>query len=165
VTVLSDSSPLITLAKIRRLELLQQLYRTVTITPEVYAEVVVGGAGLAGASEISAAQWINVRPVRARANLISVQQYSGLGIGEVSVVILGRELQADVVLMDDMKARNLAKQEGLAVLGCVGVLYDAFILKLLPDLTVAYRQLLSSGAYADRGLLENILKGLSLPPL
>jgi hypothetical protein len=64
VTVLSDSSPLITLAKIGRLDLLPQLYEKVTITPEVYAEVVVSGAGLAGSSQISAAKWIDVKPVQ-----------------------------------------------------------------------------------------------------
>ena len=48
--VLSDSSPLITLAKIGRLDLLRELYSTVTITPEVYAEVVFDGTGLAGSS-------------------------------------------------------------------------------------------------------------------
>jgi predicted nucleic acid-binding protein len=79
--------------------------------------------------------------------------------------MLGRELKADVVLIDDMKARKLAQEEGLAVLGCVGVLQDAFGLKLLSDLTGVYRELLASGAYVDRALLENILKILNLPPL
>jgi hypothetical protein len=41
------TSPLITLAKIGYLDLLPQLYETVTITPEIYTEVVVSGAGLA----------------------------------------------------------------------------------------------------------------------
>jgi predicted nucleic acid-binding protein len=118
VIVLSDSSPLITLAKIKRLELLPQLYQSVTITPEVYAEVVVGGAGLAGATEISEARWINVRPVRQPAHL--TQQRSALGLGELSIVALGRDLDADLLLVDDMKARSLAQREGLAVLGCVG---------------------------------------------
>ena len=109
MTVLSDSSPLITLAKIKRLELLPQLYQTVTITPEVYAEAVVRGAGLAGASQVSEARWINVRPVQEPARLASAQQRFGLGIGEVSVIILGRELRADLLLLDDMKTRTLAK--------------------------------------------------------
>jgi len=51
------------------------------------------------------------------------------------------------------------------VLGCVGVLHDAFGLKLICDLPEAYRQLLASGAYVDRLLLENILKILNLPPM
>ena len=165
MTVLSDSSPLITLAKIGHLDLLPQLYETVTITPEVYAEVVVSGAGLAGSSQIPAAKWIDVKPVRKPANLAAAQQRFGLGIGELSVMMLGQELKADVLLIDDMKARKLAQEEGLAVLGCVGVLYDAFGLKLVSDLPESYRQLLASGAYVDRDLLENILKILNLPPL
>ena len=60
------------------------------------------------------------------ANLASAQQRFGLGIGELSIIMLGRELKADLVLIDDLKARNLAREEGLAVLGCVGVLHDAF---------------------------------------
>lgn len=77
----------------------------------------------------------------------------------------GQELKADVLLIDDMKARRLAREKGLAVLGCVGVLHDAFCLKLVADLTAAYRQLLASGAYVDRLTLEKILKILNLPPL
>ena len=163
--VLSDSSPLITLAKIGRLDLLPRLFETVTITPEVFAEVVVSGAGLIGSSQISAAKWINVKPVRKSANLAAAHQRLGLGIGELSVILLGQELKADVLLIDDMKARKLAKKEGLAVLGCVGVLHDAFRLKLVSDLPEEYRQLLASGAYVDHVLLETILRILDLPPL
>ena len=46
-------------------------------------------------------------------------------------------------------------------MGCVGVLHDAFGLKLVSDLPEAYRQLLASGADVDRVLLENILKILT----
>ena len=165
MTVLSDSSPLITLSKIGFLDLLPQLYKTITITPEVFDEVVVSGAGLAGAAQISAAKWIHVKPVQSQASLSTAQQRFGLGVGELSTIILGRELKADVVLIDDMKARKVAQGEGLTVLGCVGVLHDAFGLKLFSDLPAAYRQLLASGAYVDRMLLEKILKMLNLPPL
>jgi uncharacterized protein len=133
--ILSDSSPLITLSRIGRLDLLPQLYGTVTITPEVYTEVVVHGARLAGSSQVSAADWIEIKPVQRPADLPALQERLGLGIGEVSIVTLGLEVKADVLLMDDRKVRRLARQEGLTVLGCVGVLQDAFGLKLLPDLT------------------------------
>ena len=64
-------------------------------------------------------------------------------MGEVSIIKLAHELKADVLLMDDLKARKHAGEEGLTVLGCMGVLHDAFGLKLLPDLREAYRRLLS----------------------
>jgi len=76
---------------------LPQLYQTVTISAEVYAVVVVRGAGLAGASQISEARWINVKPVQEPRPLLFAQQRFGLGIGEVSVIILGRELRADLL--------------------------------------------------------------------
>jgi uncharacterized protein len=46
VIVVSDSSPLIILARARHLELLRELYAEVTIPREVYEEVTVAGAGL-----------------------------------------------------------------------------------------------------------------------
>jgi predicted nucleic acid-binding protein len=55
-------------------------------------------------------------------------------------------LAAARLLIDDRKARKLAQQEGLAVLGCAGVLQDAFALNLLSDLSEAYRQLIASRA-------------------
>jgi predicted nucleic acid-binding protein len=70
-----------------------------------------------------------------------------------------------LVLIDEMKARKLAQEQGLAVLGCVGFLEHAFGSHLLSDLPHAYRQLLASGAYVDPKIVENSLKKLNLPPL
>ena len=56
MTVFSDASRLITLAKIGRLELLPQLYETIVIAAEVYDEVgfrVTGRAGLPNAPRVA----------------------------------------------------------------------------------------------------------------
>lgn len=158
MTVVADSSPLITLTKIGRLDLLNYLYQTITITPQVYDEVVVRGSGLAGSAEIAACKWIEVKPIENVAALAGAQKEFGLGVGETSVIVLGREVRASLVLIDEIKARKAAREHGLAVLGCVGILEDAFGLHLLSDLALAYRQLVSSGAYVDHRILENSLK-------
>jgi predicted nucleic acid-binding protein len=126
---------------------------------------VVRGTGLTGSAEVAASNWIEVRPIANLASITAAQQRFGLGIGEISAIILGREVNAGLVLIDEIKARKAAQEYGLTVLGSVGVLEDAFILRLLPDLPQAYRQLLSSGAYIDRKILENSLKALNLAPL
>jgi predicted nucleic acid-binding protein len=59
----------------------------------------------------------------------------------------------------------VAREYGMAVLGCVGILEDAFGLHLLSDLAQAYRQLIAAGAYIDRKILESSLKALNLPPM
>jgi predicted nucleic acid-binding protein len=61
VIVVSDSSPLITLARAHHLELLREFYGQVLIPPEVHEEVTVAGAGLPGADEVRRASWIEVR--------------------------------------------------------------------------------------------------------
>src|SRR5579863_8123090 len=118
--VLSDSSPLITLGKIGLLDLLPELYTTITITPQIYDEVVVKGAGLSGSAQISTARWIEIKPVKSAVDLAAAQQRYGLGIGELSVIMLGHELAADLLLIDDMNARILAQGQGLTFIGCVG---------------------------------------------
>ncbi len=64
MTVVSDSSPLITLARIGCLDLLTKLYGTVYVPSEVYREVAIDGAGLPGAAQVARAVWIEVIPVR-----------------------------------------------------------------------------------------------------
>lgn len=65
--VISDSSTLIHLTGIGRLDLLRKFYAQITIPPAVWSEVVEQGEGRAGAVEIANAQqsgWIaQVAPV------------------------------------------------------------------------------------------------------
>ena len=49
--IIADSGPLISLAVIDRLELLQQLYQQVLVPPAVWDEVTVKGQGMPGAGE------------------------------------------------------------------------------------------------------------------
>jgi uncharacterized protein len=165
VRVVSDSSPLIILAKIGQLELLPRLYQRVAITPQVHHEVVVDGEGLAGSSEIKAAKWIDIQSVSNLHGLSFAQQESSLGVGELSTILLGKEIQAELVRLDEIKARKLAVEHGLTVLGCVGVLEDAFLAQLLMDIRNAYQKLLASGAYIDPKILDRSLRSLNLPSL
>ena len=58
--VVSNSSPLITLAKIGHFDMLGKLYDKIFITPEVFQEVVSDGGGLPGSIEVAAARWMIV---------------------------------------------------------------------------------------------------------
>ena len=107
--VVSDSSPLIALAKIDSFSLLQRLYGSLIISGEVYAEVVVAGAGLAGAADTSQSTWIEVRQIKNPTDLTIAQSRFGLGAGELSTIILAKEVNADLLILDDLGARKLAQ--------------------------------------------------------
>jgi predicted nucleic acid-binding protein len=164
VIVVSDASPLVILAKLTHLDLLRTLFSQVCISAEVRREVVVSGAGLPGASEVDRADWIETRQVQNRAELFKIRERHGLGIGELSSILLAKELRADIVLLDDYEARKLAKGENLEVRGTLGVLEASFQKGHLADLRGAFSQLLKH-SYIDPQLLNERLRAMGLPPL
>ena len=160
----ADSSPLIILARIGCFELLHKLFSPLYISAEVCHEVVVLGAGLPGASEVETAQWIEVRKLQNQADLLAAQQKYALGLGELSTILLAKEIRASDALLDDYNARKLAKAEGLQVCGSVGLLEALYLRGHLSDLRAAFRQLMAH-SYIDQRLLDLRLQGLGLPPL
>lgn len=61
MVVVSDTSPIINLAIIGQLDLLPKLFQKVILPQAVFDEIVTEGSGLPGSSEISRANWIEVR--------------------------------------------------------------------------------------------------------
>jgi predicted nucleic acid-binding protein len=164
VTAVADSSPLVILAKLGCFDLLNRLFPRLYTSTEVHREVVVSGAGLPGASEVAKAEWIEVKQLQNQAGLLVAQEKYALGVGELSTILLGKEIQANAVLLDDYNARKLAKAEGLQVRGSVGLLETFYLHGHLTDLHAAFRQLLAH-SYIDQQLLDLRLRALGLPPL
>lgn len=108
--VVSNSSPLITLAKVGRLDLLPALYGSIAVPREVYQEVVVAGAGLPGSTQVAEAGWLEVRPLADPATLTAERAACGLGEGELAAILLSSQLHAGLTLIDDFEARQLAPE-------------------------------------------------------
>jgi uncharacterized protein len=83
----------------------------------------------------------------------------------MSTIILAKELGANPVLLDDYRARKLAKAEGLEILGSVGLLEVFSLRNYLTDLRSVFRDLLTHNVYIDQRLLDRRLRSLGLPPL
>ena len=94
MNVIADATPLISLAKIGHFDLLQRLFTSLIITPEVYAEVVVSGTGLPGAEETSKASWIEVRQIARQTDFSTARTRFALDIGELSTLVLAKEIHA-----------------------------------------------------------------------
>lgn len=137
--VVSDSSPLIALARIGRLNLLASLYERIVIPAEVHHEVTVAGRGLPGSEQVRNAVWIEVGTHKSPVDPSLEQACQGLGAGERGAILLAQELRADVILLDEWKARRVAQEAGLSVVGCLGVLEAGARKGLVSDLRRAYR--------------------------
>ena len=165
MTVVADSWPLVILTKLGCFDLLNRIFPRLYISPEVHYEVVIAGAGLPGASEVTKAEWIEVKAVQNPAGLYSAQRKYGLGPGEMSTILLAKELAANALLLDDYRARKLAKAESLQILGSIGLLETFYLRRHLTDLRSAFQQLLTHNVYIDQRLLDRRLRSLGLPTL
>ena len=163
--VVSNSSPLITLARVGHLDLLRKLFVEIHIAAEVRHEVVERGSGKPAADLVGAADWIKTHPTASADEVATLRASHALGTGELATILLGRKLNSDLAIIDERSARRLAQANGLAVMGCVGILETGHRRGLVEDLRHVYQQLLANGIRIDEGILNESLANCGLPPL
>ncbi|MBM3175865.1 MAG: hypothetical protein FJZ93_09140 [Chloroflexi bacterium] len=137
MSIIADSSALICMAKIGRLELLRKLYRRVVITQSVHNEVLTEGKRLhkPGVEEMEKAVeagWIKISSLATR-QLHDAEMYrasGGMGKGEAESIALARSKRIPLIL-DDKYARELAVTLGLNFLGTAAVLLEARLAGLI----------------------------------
>lgn len=123
--VVSNTSPLLNLAIIDRLDLVRQQFETVQVAPAVVAELRLDEA-LPGCDVLQHSidqGWIQVQEVHDRA-LVQVLQRD-LDWGEAETIALALQLGAGRVLLDEREARRMAKSLHLKVTGVLGILLRA----------------------------------------
>jgi predicted nucleic acid-binding protein len=125
--VIADASPLIGLAKIGRLGLLQQLYQRVIIPPTVHAELQAGSSRPGGAELQQALTEGWLEPVDGASipaiEVADLKQH--LDAGEAEAIVLALRLSADLLLIDEWRGRAVAQQKGLRIAGSGIVLVTA----------------------------------------
>jgi predicted nucleic acid-binding protein len=95
--------------------------------------------------------WIDVQQVK------EIDETIQLGAGESEAISLAYEKHADLVLIDDRKARNIALARGLRVAGTINILETASQRKLT-DLSVAFQKLQMTNFRIAPNLIAEILK-------
>ena len=154
--VVSDSTVLIGLAKIGKLELLEKIYGEIFIPNAVFTEVVSRGKGRPGVREVGSAKWRRKKTV---SDSRTVEMFvAELGIGEAEVLVLGKEINADWFLLDDPKARNMAMSAGFHLIGLAGVLLLAEQLGLIPSLRPLLDELESKNFRLGAKVRKEILR-------
>ncbi|KYF59033.1 hypothetical protein BE08_07160 [Sorangium cellulosum] len=120
--VLCNTSPLLYLHQLGRIDLLPALYQRITI-PEAVAHELREGARLGHAvPRVEDLTWLAVEKVEHAALLRLV---TDLDAGEREVLALAAGRPASLLLLDDSHARRYATMLGLTFTGTLGVLLRA----------------------------------------
>ena len=152
--VITNSTPLVALWILNRLDLLRELYGEVWIPLAVRDEFVATERVLRGAA-LQNAPWI--KPV-ALANPLHVRVYVGLDQGEAEVLALAEEQAARLVIMDERRGRRYAQRLDLPLTGTLGLLLAAKTQGLIPRLSPLITELLQAGLYLSPDLVAAVLR-------
>ena len=144
--VVSNSSPLIALEQIGRLDLLQGLFSEILIPEAVAAEV---------SATVQPRSWIRSRPLLHP--VVPQTQHAALGVGEREAISLAVQMSASAIILDDEPARKTAAGLQLRVLGTAGVLVLAKERSLIESVKPSLDALIENRFFLSRAIYELIL--------
>ena len=151
--VISDSSALISLLSVEKLDILGKLFETVMIPEAVYNEVFNKKVSNL---DLKKTKFLQIEKVtdRKMVKLLKMQ----LGYGESEVIALALEKGIDRVIIDDKQARKVADKLGLKVIGTLGILILAKEKQVIKEVRPLVLSMMEKINFRiDRALLNKIL--------
>ena len=109
--VVSDTSPVLNLARIGRLQLLFLLYHQVLIPSAVYDELTASKSDLPPAIDLAAQPWLMVAAANDQKRVQELRK--DLDRGEAEAIVLAIERRADLLLVDERRGRRTARASTL----------------------------------------------------
>ena len=133
--IISNSSPLILLAKINKLNVLEKLYGKITIPQEVYNEVIIKGKhenySDAALIEKNINEFIFVKDIIQEHKKEAEKLTSVVGSGESEAIASCIQEKAELLLIDNLEPRKIAQIKGIKCRSTPGVLLEAFKNKII----------------------------------
>lgn len=155
--IVSDTSPIIALVRINKLNLLRRLFGEIIVSKEVYAELVKFKNKI-GVSKIKKTNWIKIVQAQNKKQIIKLQK-DNISQADASSIVLAFELKA-VLLADDLRVRQVAKKKKLSVIGTIGVLLAMQQKGIIKDVEKIFKKLYKSDFRISAELYGKIKKNL-----
>lgn len=153
MTVIVNSSPFLALERIGCLQLLPDLFQQVVRPQSVWDELTAGSRAYGISEELSKSKWIKTLPDPPTASF-----RPELGNGETAAIALAIQEKADLILLDDLAARNVAEELGLQISGTLGVLIAGYQKKLITDIEQPIHDLRDCGFHMSDSLVRYVKK-------
>ena len=152
--VVSDTSPLLNLAFIDRLQLLEKQFGEVKMPRQVWNEVLEGQKGVEKLENLKNKGFL--QEVEVEEDGLFHELFKDLDRGESAAIKYAVENNADMILLDEKEARQTARRHDLETTGVIGVLLKAHK-KGNTDLKDELEKLKSHGFYISNKLEKQLL--------
>ncbi len=160
--VVSDTTPIIPLMKIGQLNLIEKLFGEIKIPKAVYTELISNPRFKEEAKQIQDSAFIRYTIVEDIKSVELLRRATGLDLGESEAIILSDSCGADLLLMDENKGRQVARQMGLHLMGTVGMLRVAYEEKMLSyqEIIDCIEALRENGRHISDRLFRQLLESI-----
>ena len=118
--VISDTSPLLNLALIDRLDLLKSQFDSITIPSQVWDELTGGDSGLNSLRELREEGFLSI--VEVERSSLFIEIFRELDLGETAAICYAIQQDAELLLLDEKEGRRVARRHDLEVTGVLGIL-------------------------------------------
>lgn len=152
MTVVVSTSPLIALDRIGHLDVLPQLFGDVIRPQSVVNELQAGKHIYGGSDALFYSPWLTTLDDPPEMLL-----RKELGAGETAVIALALRMKANLTILDDLAARNVATELALNVTGTLGILLAAHRKEILKNLRKAISDLQDAGFRMSEEMLKSIM--------
>jgi len=152
-----NASPIVALAKVNRLHLLQDLCKELLVPQAVVAEILAGPPSDPARLAVQRGWGTMVAAKHIAPDLLEW----GLGAGETSVLAVAMERQPATAVLDDAAARTCAKNLGLEVIGTLGVVVRAKKIAVISSAADVLKALQSAGLWLDDNMVRSVLEGIA----
>jgi predicted nucleic acid-binding protein len=149
--VIADASCLILLNKIEELDILKDNYQKVYITPEIATEF-----------NVAIPDWIEIITVKNK-TLQSLFE-NLLDLGESTALSLAFEIPDSIVILDDLKARKVARNLGLKITGTVGVIVNAKLEGTIPSAKIILEKILNTDFRINVKIINEAIRAAGESP-
>ena len=153
--IVSDTSSITSLFQIQRLELLNDLFGTITITPAVKRELYVISEQ---ATFIDQLDWIQV--VNPNDQKMVLTLLETLDLGEAESIALALEKQAQLLVIDEFRGRQVAREHGIKIVGVLGLLIQGKQRGLISSVKYEIEKLTAIGFRLNQHLIDEVLEKL-----
>jgi predicted nucleic acid-binding protein len=152
----SNTTPILSLAKIGQLNLFNALFDKVFVPTAVYEEIAIIGKDKERYDVFDVSDLFHIKEIQnvLAANILRVQ----LDYGEAEAIVLAKELKADILVLDEKKARRIAQANSQAIIGTVGILQLAKEKGMISDIKTQLDGLIANGIWIGEKLYHEVLQ-------
>ena len=154
--VVSNTGPLIGLAKLNQFELLRRLASAVYIPPQVHRELLAKSGPEAAAIDNALHEFIQIK-IPGAVDSATTDILKGLDEGEKQAILLARSFSSPVLLLlDDRAGRTAARKLNQPLTGLPGLLLKAKDVGLIKDVLPMIEDVRAKGYWLSDAVVDAV---------